>query len=167
MNFLESLVQDASFWVAVALFLFFGLLIWKKVPGVIAGVLDKQIATIRAQIEQAKALRNEAQVLLARFEQDQKDAAQMAKDLVVSAEREAKNIADDSARALEDLIARRMVMAENKIAQAEAAAIKEVRKVAVEAATSAAARLIADNLGQKDQNNLVSAAIDGIDKRLH
>lgn len=161
------MIFDASFWVAVALFLFFGLLIWKKVPALIGKALDGQIAEIRAEIEQAQALRAEAEALLARFEKDQKEAAQIAKDLVATAEREAQMIADEAARALEDLIARRTAMTEAKIAQAEAAAIKEVRRVAVEAATAAAARLIANNLGQTEQSNLIAAAIDGIDKRLH
>ncbi|MDA5193370.1 F0F1 ATP synthase subunit B family protein [Govanella unica] len=161
------MLTDPSFWVAVALLLFFGVLIWKKVPSLIGGALDKQIAGIRREIEQAKALRIEAQTLLARFEQDQKDAAETAKGMLATAEREAKIITDDAARALDELIARRSAMASDKIAQAEAAAIKEVRKVAVEAATAAATRLIASNLGQKDRDTLVSTAIDGLDKRLH
>lgn len=161
------MVHDPAFWVAISLLLFFGLIVWKKVPAMIGGALDKQIAEIRAQIEQAKNLRAEAQALLTRFQQDQQEAAQTAKELVATAEREAKLINDEAARALDELIARRTAMASDKIAQAEAAALKDVRKVAVEAATAAAARLIAENLGAKERDALVAKAIDGIDARIH
>lgn len=161
------MVHDPAFWVAISLLLFFGLIVWKKVPAMIGGALDKQIAEIRAQIEQAKNLRAEAQALLARFQQDQQEAAQTAKELVATAEREAKLINDEAARALDELIARRTAMASDKIAQAEAAALKDVRKVAVEAATAAAARLIAEHLGAKERDALVAKAIDGIDARIH
>lgn len=159
--------EDPAFWVAFSLFLFLALIVWKKVPGLIGGALDKQIAGIRSQIEQARQLRAEAQALLARFEQDQKEAASTARELVATAEREAKLITDEAARALDELIARRTAIAADKIAQAEAAAIKEVRKVAVESATVAAARLIADNLGDKDRDVLVTTAIDDLGKHLH
>lgn len=158
---------DASFFVAAAFFIFIGLLIWKKVPGLVVGALDRRAAEIKSELETARGLREEAQALLARHQREQRDAAQRAQELITAAEREAKLITEEAERNLNELIARRESLARDKISRAEADAVKEVRQVAAAAATAAAAELIARHLQGKDQDALISASISDLGTRLH
>lgn len=162
-----ALVEDPTFWVAVALVLFIALLVWKKVPGLIAGALDKHAAMIRRQLDEARALKDEAQALLAQHQREQRDAAKRAEELIAAAEREAKLITSEAERGLEELIARRTAVARDKIAQAEAGAVKEVRQAAASVAAAAAAELIAAHLKSKDHDALVTDAIANLDKSVH
>ncbi len=162
-----AIIHDATFWVAVSLILFIALLVWKKVPQLIAGALDKKIDSVRAEIDEARALKEEAQSLLAQWQRDQREAAKTAQDLIAGAEREAKLLNAEAERSLDELITRRTALAQQKIAQAEADAVKEVKQVAVAAATAAAAEIIAQHLSDKDRAALVNDAIQGLDKRVH
>lgn len=158
---------DSSFFVGLSVVLFVLLLVWKKVPGIIAGALDKRAAEIKAELEQARSLRDEAQALLAQHQKEQREAAKRAEELTATAEREAKLITEEAERNLEALIARREGMARDKIAQAEAAAVKEVRQIAATVAAEAAAELIAAHLKGAEQDALVNEAIDKLGQRLH
>jgi F-type H+-transporting ATPase subunit b len=158
---------DASFFVAVAFLLFIGLLIWKKVPGLIIAALDQRAAEIKAQLEEARQLRDEAQALLAQHQREQRNAATQAQEIAEQAEREAKMLEEAAKKQLDAAVERRLSLAQEKIAQAEAAAVKEVRQVAIQAAVAAARRLIAEQLKAQDDNALIKDAIDSLDKRLH
>jgi len=158
---------DASFFVAVAFLLFIGLLIWKKVPGRIIAALDQRAAEIKAQLEEARQLRDEAQALLAQHQREQRNAATQAQEIAEQAEREAKMLEEAAKKQLDAAVERRLSLAQEKIAQAEAAAVKEVRQVAIQAAVAAARRLIAEQLKAQDDNALIKDAIDSLDKRLH
>ena len=139
----SALGFDASMLVALAMIAVIALAVWKKVPAMIAGALDNQIAGIRQQLDQATALRAEAEAIKTEYEAKAKQAAIDAEAMKAAAEEEAKLIV---ARAKSDataLIGRRAQAAEEKIAAAERAAIADVRKTAALAAASAAAQLIA------------------------
>ncbi len=163
----EHSIFGPEFFVALAFVLFIALLVWKKVHLLIIGALDKRAADIKSQLEEARALRDEAHSLLAQSQREQRDAAAQVKEIAAQAEREANVQRETSARDLEETVARRLAMAEQKIAQAEAAAVKEVREVAVGVATAAARQLLAAHLSTKDQSVLVDDAISGLDKKLH
>ena len=139
----SALGFDATMLVALAMIAVIVLAVWKKVPAMIAGALDNQIAGIRQQLDQATALRAEAEAIKTEYEAKAKQAAIDAEAMKVAAEEEAKLIV---ARAKSDataLIGRRAQAAEEKIAAAERAAIADVRKTAAIAAATAAAQLIA------------------------
>ena len=139
----SALGFDATMLVALAMIAVIVLAIWKKVPAMIAGALDNQIAGIRQQLDQATALRAEAEAIKTEYETKAKQAAIDAEAMKAAAEEEAKLIV---ARAKSDataLIGRRAQAAEEKIAAAERAAIADVRKTAAVAAATAAAQLIA------------------------
>lgn len=158
---------DASFFVAVAFLLFVALLIWKKVPGLITAALDQRAADIKAQLEEARQLRDEAQALLAQHQREQRNADAQAKDIAEQAQREAKVLQDAAKEQLAAAVDRRLALAQEKIAQAEASAVKEVRQVAAHTAVAAAQRLIAEHLKAQDDAALIKDAIGGLDKRLH
>ena len=114
---------DTHFWVAVGLFLFFALVIWKKVPGVLAKQLDARAAAISSELDEAKRLREDAAALLATYQAKAKEAEGEAAAILAAAQADAACLQAEGKAALEALVARRTKMAEDKIAQAEASAI--------------------------------------------
>ena len=150
---------DATMLVALAMLAVIALAIWKKVPAMIAGALDGQIAGIKQQLDQATALRAEAENIKVEYEAKAKQAALDADAMKASAEAEAKQIV---ARAKSDataLIERRAKAAEEKIAAAERAAIADVRNKAASAAAAAAAQLIAAHHDAKADAALIDQSI--------
>lgn len=150
---------DPSGYVALSMIAVFGIMLWKRVPSIIAAALDKKIAGIKEQLDTAARLRTEAETLKAEYEKKIKNAAVEAESLKAAAEEEAKLLV---AKAKEDataLIARRTKSAEDKIAAAERAAVADVRAKAAVAATAAAAQLIASNHDAKADKGLVDQTI--------
>lgn len=142
--------MDATFWAFVSLILFLALIAYLKVPGMIGKSLDERAARISRELEDARALREEAQQLLAEYQRKRREAEQEAAELVSAAKREAEGIVADAKIKTEEYVARRTVLAEQKIAQAERDAVNEVRARAVDVAVAAASKIIGDSLdGQK------------------
>lgn len=155
----SALGFDATMLVALAMLVVIGLAIWKKVPAMIAGALDKQISGIKAQLDQATALRAEAEAIKAEYEAKAKQAAQDAIDMKAAAEEEAKQIVATAKVAATDMIGRRAKAAEEKIAAAERAAIADVRAKAASVSAAAAAQLIAAHHDAKADAGLVDQSI--------
>ncbi|MXU64136.1 F0F1 ATP synthase subunit B family protein [Oceanomicrobium pacificus] len=153
--------------VLIAFVIFVGVLLYFKVPGKAAEALDKRAEGIRKDLEEARALRDEAQALLASFERKHKDVAKQTDDIVAAARTEAQLAADEARSNLTDTIARRLKAAEEQIEAAEARAVREVRDQAISVATAAAADVIAKNLSKDEADALVDAAIKDAGARLH
>ena len=145
--------------VALAMLAVIALAIWKKVPAMIAGALDNQIAGIRQQLDQATALRAEAEAIKAEYEAKAKQAAIDAEAMKASAEEEAKLIISRAKSDATALIGRRAQAAEDKIAAAERAAIADVRKTAATAAAAAATQLISAHHDAKADAALIDQSI--------
>ncbi len=159
--------QDPGVWVALAIITFFLLLIWKKIPAMIGRMLDNKVSEIATQLDNARSLREEASALLAKYQRNQRDAEKMAADMIAKAEAEVKILTAEANSQIREMTGRRIKLAEQKIAQAEANALKEIRQLVVQVATSAARELIADNMKPKDQNALIKSSIDKLDRQLH
>ena len=158
----SALGFDATMLVALAMLVVIGLAIWKKVPAKIAGALDKQISGIKAQLDQATALRAEAEAIKAEYEAKAKAAAQDAIDMKAAAVEEAKQIVATAKVAATDMIARRAKAAEDKIAAAERAAIADVRAKAASVSAAAAAQLIATHHDAAADASLIDQSINSL-----
>lgn len=158
----SALGFDATMLVALAMLVVIALAIWKKVPAMIAGALDKQISGIKAQLDQATALRAEAEAIKAEYEAKAKQAAQDAIDMKAAAEEEAKLIVAQAKTDATALIGRRAKAAEEKIAAAERAAIADVRAKAASVSAAAAAQLIATHHDAKADASLVDQSINSL-----
>lgn len=137
--------MDATFFVAVAFFVFVGVLFYFKVPGMLTKGLDERAEKIKNDLEEARKLREEAQALLANYERKQREAVKEAEEMIAYARQEAEREAKAAAEKLDELLTRRQQQAVEKIALAEAQAEKEVRDAAVEVAIAAAAKVIASH----------------------
>ncbi len=160
-------LNNTDFVVTIAFLLFVGLLIYLKVPGKIAGLLDKRANDIQAELDEARSLREEAQSILADYERKQVEVQEQADKIVASAKEEAKIAAAKAKDDLKASIARRMQAAEDQIASAEASAVKEVKDTAVNVAIQAANDVIAKGMSAKDAGSLIDAAIKDVGAKLH
>ena len=158
--------EDPTFWVAVA-FLVFVVLAARPVSGALAGALDARSARIRTELEEAQALREEAQKTVAEFKRKQHDALKEAEQILDHAMVEAKRLRERSERDLEAALERREQAALDKIAQAEAQALQEVRDQAIEVALMATTKLISENLGQERSGAMIDQAISDLSGKLH
>ncbi len=160
------MLQDPTFWVAVA-FLVFVVLAARPVSAAVAGALDARSARIRTELEEAQALREEAQKTVAEFKRKQRDALKEAEQILDHAKVEAKRLSERAERDLEVTLERREQAALDKIAQAEAQALQEVRDRAIEVALVATAKLIEENLGPERSGAMIDRAIRDLSGRLH
>ena len=156
---------NETFWVAVAFVLFF-VLFGKKIGGVLIGKLDERSDRIRNELDEAVRLREEAQELLATCQHQQREAAQEAKRLLEHAAEEAERATKDAEARLAEQLAHREHLAKEKIAQAEARAIADIRDHAIDIALAATTEVIASGLDETGANVLIDRAIDGLEQRL-
>jgi len=165
----ESLfnLSNPEFWVLVALVLFFGLLVVLKVlPGALFGALDGYAAKIKAELDEAQQLREEAQALLAGVKAQREDAERQAAGMIEAAKVDAARMAVEAKEKLEEQIKRRAEMAERKIAQAEAQAAADVKAAAVDLAAQAAEAVLTARLAGLKSDPLVDAAIGQMGAKL-
>jgi F-type H+-transporting ATPase subunit b len=157
-----ALGLNATAWVALAMLVVLGIMLWKKVPAAIGRGLDKKIAGIREQLDEAAKLRAEAEALCAEYEAKTAAAGAEAQAMVDRARHEADTIVQQAKVDAASLIERRTRMAEDKIAAAERSAIAEVRAKAANAAAAAAATLIAQQHDAAADRAMVDQTIAGL-----
>ena len=158
----EALYMGPGAWVALAMAVLIGILIWKKVPRTVTGGLDSSIAKIRQQLDEAKALRAEAEALRAEYAKKIAGAEKDAAEMLAHAQHEAEAIVAKAESDTKAMIARREKMAQDKIGAAERAAVDELRAQAADAATRAAGVLIARNHSAEGDKALVDETIAGL-----
>lgn len=160
-------LRNTDFVVLLAFLLFLAVLLKVKVPALLGGLLDKRAAGIKADLEEARSLRDEAQTILASYERKSREVQAQADDIVVAAKRDAQAAAEQAKADLKASIARRLKAAEDQIASAEASALKEVRDRAVQVAVAAAGEVLARQMSAADKSGLIDAAIADVEKRLN
>jgi F-type H+-transporting ATPase subunit b len=156
-----------EFWVMISFLLFALVLIWKGVPGLIGKALDQRAAGIRAELDDARRLREEAQQLLADYQRKTREAEDEAKSIVETAKREAEMLASETRKALAEQVARRAKAAEEKIARAEAQALSDVRAAAVDLAVKASESVLKAKLAGETAVSLTDAAIRDLKSKLN
>ncbi|WP_416798341.1 F0F1 ATP synthase subunit B [Ciceribacter azotifigens] len=157
---------DATFFAFVGLVLFFALVIYLKVPGMVAKSLDERADKIRGELAEAKRLREEAQHVLAEYQRKRKEAEAEAAGIVAAAEREAAMLTAEAKQKTEEFVTRRNALSEQKIKQAETDAINAVRAAAVDLAIAAAETIIVKKADAAVQDDLIKSAVGEVKSRL-
>ncbi len=158
---------NPEFVVVIGFVLFLSLLAYLKVPGLLGGMLDKRAEGIKSDLDEAKALREDAQTILASYERKQKEVQEQADRIVEAAKAEAENAAAEAKEDLKQSIKRRLAAADEQIASAQASAVKEVRDAAIAVSVAAANDVIAKQLSAADGNALIEDAIKDVADKLH
>jgi F-type H+-transporting ATPase subunit b len=161
------MLMEAETWVAVAFVIFLAVLGWFGVFGKLIGALDKRSASIRNELDEARRLKEEAQAVLAQYQKKRTEAEREAEEIVTAARGEAERLADEAKAKVEDFVARRTKMAEQKIAQAETQALADVKAAAAEAAVAAAEKILTQTVTGKTADDLIAQGIGDVKAKLN
>jgi F-type H+-transporting ATPase subunit b len=160
-----ELLHDHHFWVLISMVILIAI-VWKPAARAITSSLDERAVRIRSELDEARRLREEAEQLLADYQRQEREAVTEAQAIVTHARQEAERIAAQAASDLEQSLARRQRLAEERIAQAEARATAEVRAAAVDTAIAAAREVIALQIDERRGGILIDSAIAALPERL-
>jgi len=161
------MTQMAEFWVAVAFGVFVLILLYYRVPNLVAKSLDDRAEAIRKELDEARRLREEAQTLLADYQKRHRNVGQEADAIVEQARREAEAFAHETRVSLKDTLERRTKQAEDKIARAETQAVDEVRAAAIDVAMAAAESILREKTAGSSGASLVDQSIRDLKGRLN
>lgn len=158
---------NEPFFALVGLILFFALIVYMKVPGLIGGALDKRAVAINDELEAARKLRAEAEALLVEYRRKASAADSEAAAIVDQARREAEALGIEGRKRLEDYIAGRTRVAEQKISQAEAQALQDVRALSADIAIAAAERILTGRMKGEAGSALIEKSIADVRGKLN
>jgi len=158
---------NSDFVVVIAFVLFIGVLVYFKVPGTVVAMLDKRAVGIQANLNEARALREEAQTLLASYDRKRSEMKAQADRIVASAKEEAELAAAKAQLDLEVSIRRRLKAAEEQIESAKAGAVKEMRDRAIQVAVAAAADVLSKDMDSDRAVALIDQSIKTVEAKLH
>ncbi|WP_120497737.1 F0F1 ATP synthase subunit B [Kiloniella sp. EL199] len=161
-----ELLQNPTLWVGVAFAIFVLLVITKGGKSIVAG-LDARGEAIRKTLEEAQNLREEAQKTLAEYKRKQRDALKEAEEIIEHAKQEATRLQEEAAADLEESLKRREQQAMDKIAQAETAALNEVRDQAVDVAITATRNILAGSMTKAKAKALMDDSISSLGEKFH
>jgi F-type H+-transporting ATPase subunit b len=161
------MLGEAVFWATIGLVIFAGLMIYLKVPGMVTESLDKRATTISEELDHARKLREEAQTLLAEYQRKAREAETEAAEIIDQAKREADALGAEAKRRMEEYISSRTKLAEQKIAQAEAQALQEVRALSADVAIAAAEKILTAKVKGEAGDALIVNAIGDVKAKLN
>jgi F-type H+-transporting ATPase subunit b len=167
MTMILDLLKETDFWEGLGLLIVVLLILYQRVPAMLAKMLDARADAIQAELNQAKQLREEAEAVLVRYTERASHAEAEAKAIVGQAQAEAERFAQESEAQLKALVERRARMAQDRIARAEASALAEIRAMAADAAATAAGQIIAARLDDAKASALVDAGIKELAGKLN
>jgi len=158
-------MPEAEAWVAIAFVIFLGLLVYLGAHRRVIDAIDHRQARIKAELDEAVRLRQEAQAVLTQFERKGREAESEAASIIASAKAEAERLAAEAKARMEDFVVRRTKMAEAKIAQAEAQALADVRSAAADTAVAAAEKILAAAAKGKVAEDLLAQGIEDVRRK--
>jgi F-type H+-transporting ATPase subunit b len=162
-----EMFSEPEFWVAVAFFMLMGLFAYLGVHRTVLKTLDHRSERIKAELDDARRLKEEAAKLLAEYQARRASAEREAQDIIASAKAEAERIAAEAKTKMEDFVARRTKTAEGKIALAEAQALADVRAAAADAAVTAAASILTQTVKGSVADDLLAKGITEVREKLN
>jgi F-type H+-transporting ATPase subunit b len=159
--------EDPETWVAIAFVILMGAFAWLGVHRTMLTALDHRSERIKAELDDARRLKDEAAKVLAEYKAKRATAEREAADIVTNARAEAERIATDVKAKMEDFVARRTKTAESKIALAEAQAVADVRAAAADAAVTAATTILSQSVKGQVADDLLEKGIAEVRQKLN
>jgi F-type H+-transporting ATPase subunit b len=159
--------SEPETWVAIAFVILMGVFAYVGVHRTVLKALDNRSERIKAELDEARRLKDEAAKLLSEYKARRATAEHEANDIIASAKAEAERIAAEAKAKMEDFVARRTKTAESKIALAEAQAVADVRSAAADAAVQAAANILSKSVKGDLANDLLTKGIAEVRQKLN
>jgi F-type H+-transporting ATPase subunit b len=166
MEMLRALLGEAEFWVLIAFVIAMAVVVWKA-RGALLGMLDRRAEKIKAELDEARRLADEAQKALAQHQLRQRDALKEADAIIAQSRAEAERTAQEGRKDLAAALERRKRLAAEKLTLAEQKALAEVRAAAVDVAIAAVRRVLAEDVDAKRKAALIDQAIAALPETLH
>ncbi len=160
-------LNDTEIVVGIGFVIFVAVLIYYRVPGMVMRRLDARAVHIKAELDEARALREEAQSLLASYERKQKEVQAQAEDIVTAARSEGEKAAVAAKEDIRRSVARRLKTATDQIEAAEIAAVRQIRDRAISVAVAAAAEVMRERISPEETDRLIDASIEEVGTKLH
>lgn len=160
-------LREPETWVAVGFLVIIGIFLYQRIPAFVAAALDARASAISKELDEAKRLREEAEAVLAEYARKAAAVEHEAEAIITEARAEAERFATEQRAALKTQIERRAQQAQEKIAQAEAHAMAEIRHLAADAAVAAAEKLIAARLDEQRAASLIEKSIKELPGKLN
>jgi F-type H+-transporting ATPase subunit b len=164
---MSELFLEAEVWVGLAFVVFLGVLVYIGAQKAITKALDDRTARIKAELDEARRLKEEAAKILQDYQRKRQEAESEAQGIISGAQAEAERLAAEAKTRMEEFVARRTKMAEAKIAQAEAQATADVRAAASAAAVAAAEKILRHEAQGPVAEQLITRGIDDVRKKLN
>jgi F-type H+-transporting ATPase subunit b len=161
------MLAEPEFWVAVAFVILMGVFAYFGLHNTVLRTLDHRSERIKAELDDARRLKEEAAKLLAEYKARRAAAEREAQEIIASAKADAERIAAESKSKMEDFVARRTKTAESKIALAEAQALADVRAAAADAAVTAASRILSQTVTGQVADDLLAKGISEVREKLN
>src|ERR1700755_2392879 len=158
---------EAEFWVAVAVVILMAIFAYVGVHRTVLKALDRRSERIKAELDDARRLKDEAAKLLAEYQERHASGEREAPDIISNAKAEAERIASEAKAKMEDFVARRTKTAEGKIALAEAQALADVRAAAANAAVTAASTILSQSVKGSVADDLLAKGIAEVRQKLN
>jgi F-type H+-transporting ATPase subunit b len=158
---------QAETWVAIAFVVFVGMLGYLGVHKQILAALDNRANKIKAELDEARRLKEEAMALLTQYQRKRQEAETEAQSIITGAKAEAERLSAEAKVKAEEFVTRRTKMAEQKIAQAEAQAVADVRAAAADAAVAAAEKILAEQTKGDVANQLIAKGVEDVRNKLN
>ena len=158
---------EPEFWVAIAFVILMAVFAWLGIHRTVLKALDHRSERIKAEIDDARRLKDEAAKLLAEYQAKRTSAEREAQDIIAGARVEAERIATEAKTKMEDFVTRRTKTAEGKIALAEAQAIADVRSAAANAAVAAASTILSQSVKGSVADDLLTKGIAEVRAKLN
>lgn len=160
-------LQEVETWITVAFLALIGIFIYLKLPQKAAAALDERAAKIGKELDEAKKLREEAQALLSEYASKRQENEREARAIVEQAQKDADTFAAEMKRKLQETLERRLASAQQKIAQAEAQAVKDLRAAATDLAMTAAQRILREEVKGGKGSALIDQSIAELKEKLN
>jgi F-type H+-transporting ATPase subunit b len=161
------MLEDPETWVAIAFVILMGVFAWLGVHRTVLTALDHRAERIKAELDDARRLKDEAAKVLAEYKAKRATAEREADEIVTNAKAEAERIATEAKAKMEDFVARRTKTAESKIALAEAQALADVRAAAADAAVQAASTILSQSVKGSLADDLLAKGITEVRQKLN
>ena len=148
------MVIDSTFWVAVSFVIFFGGLIYLKVPQKINTILNKLISDIKNEIDESEKLRGEAKILLDNAQKKLDTAQSESKEILDQAKKDADKLIIELNDKFHKSAEIKKNLAKNKINQMREVAIKEIRDASVKIAIDSVKKIITTSVDKSKLDTL-------------
>jgi len=158
---------EPEFWVAVAFVILMAVFAYFGIHRTVLTALDHRSERIKAELDDARRLKEEAAKLLAEYQARRASAEREAEEIISSARADAERIAAEARTKMEDFVARRTKTAESKIALAEAQALADVRAAAADAAVTAASTILSQSVKGSVADDLLAKGIAEVKAKLN